>query len=344
MADDVAKIKVGQKPSGTEIQKTIPVAPRPIAPVAPTSPSPVPVAPRPQATLGDAQKAPSLAPLSPLPRPIPAAKPVQTYEEASLPSSSQPTSRPRTGLYLLILLLVLIGAGVFFYFNGKEDELAVTPTPIATATPTPTPTPSIGSLIGGAQETITLSQGANPSADFLAKINALTLAPGELRTLIITGELKGSGEMGLTDILDRFLLTYPVAIRDYLGNESIILVFGQKEIFTSKGQFDLAAAPQERLVFLTEVQNVAALTQALSAWETTMADSLASVLGISKTKATGTGFVSSTHSGTPLRYRNYPNPDQSIDYALVPASNGKTYLLVAGSRESTLFTIDKLKR
>ncbi|MEK7582651.1 MAG: hypothetical protein AAB452_02205 [Patescibacteria group bacterium] len=343
MAADIAKLKVGQKPSGTEIQKTIPAQQKPLAPVVP-APQLNPIPPRSQVMLCDTEKTKPLAPASPFSRPVPPVKAPGAYAQTTLPES-QSRHRSRTALYFTILFLVIAGAGVFFYFNGKDEEVALTPTPRATTSilPTPTPTPTIGSLIGGGSETIILSATGDPATDFLSKINALTLNPSEMRKIVITGQTKGSGDLGLTDLLDRFLINYPAAIKSSLGTDSVILAYGQKEIFTSKGQLDLNTITQKRLIFLMEVKDQVTLNQALQSWEPTIIDSLASVLSLTKTKAAGIGFTSNAYAGTNIRYRNYPYPDRSIDYALLPASNGKTYLLIAGSRESTLLGIDKVK-
>jgi len=59
---------------------------------------------------------------------------------------------------------------------------------------------------------------------------------------------------------------------------------------------------------------------------------------IDKTKNTGQ-FRDNSYQGVAIRFKNFPNPDRSIDYAVM-SSNGKTYLVLAGSREAMFAAID----
>ena len=345
MADDIAKVKVGQAPSGTELQKMVSPQQTPTQPVAPVPAVQAPTGPEIQARLGNTERAKPFAG-APIPPPRSSTPPAPTKPVQAMvpPSSGQPSSS-RAFLYTAIIVLVLLLSGGSYWFMNR-DSVVETPTPslIVTATATPTPTPPIGSLITGGTDTIAIATTGDPITDFLAKINALTVAPGEMRKVVITSELKGSGDFTITDLLDRFLISYPSNIKPLLGTDATILVFGQREIFTSKGQLDLAAPSQKRLIFLTEVIDPITLNAFLTTWEPTMADALSPLLGLNKAKAAGTGFLTNTYGGASIRYRNFPYPDRSIDYSLVPGPNSKTYLMVAGSRESALNVVDLLNR
>jgi len=76
----------------------------------------------------------------------------------------------------------------------------------------------------------------------------------------------------------------------------------------------------------------------LQGWESTMSTDLSGVMAITPTKNTG-AFTSTNYDGVLVRFKNFSYPDHSIDYALV-SSNGKTYLIFAGSREAMFATID----
>ena len=69
-----------------------------------------------------------------------------------------------------------------------------------------------------------------------------------------------------------------------------------------------------------------------------MSANLSNIMAITPTKNTGP-FVATSYKGTPVRFKNFPYPDHSIDYTFVQY-NGKTYLVVAGSREAMFVTID----
>jgi len=346
MADDIARLKVGQRPSGTEIQNKI--GPQPIlqprtdAPVPPAPPVPrltVP-GPQPQARLGETEKSRPLAPTIPSPRPsLPQSdRPVQ-----ALVIDNERPSGSRGFLYIIILAIVLLGGGLYWFLANRDSEVAQSPTPslVTTTTPAPTPIKSIGELIGGSSDTIIIADIGDPITDFLNKVNVLAIGPGETRKILITGETKGSGDFGLVDLMDRFLLTYPTSLKSALGTDVIMLVYGQREAFTAQGQLNLSAPVQKRLVFLTEAKEPALLSQILSSWESTMANSLGSLLNLNK--ALGREWLTNNYNNNGVRYQNFPYPDKAIDYAVINTTNGKLYLLVAGSRESALNTLDKLR-
>jgi len=375
MAEDISKVKVGQKPSGVEIQKTIPAMPRPITPTAPQSQPSAPVPPSAQASLGQTERSRPLAPSAPMPRatapvvpsapvsslgqsersrplapsaPMPRpAVPVRPFPQpqATMPEVYRPVPASRGVLYMAIAGILIAGGVLYFILRGG-NEVAQTPSPTAVVvsrTPTPSPTPDISSFISGATDTITLATSGNVTADFLAKISALAINPGEIRKVLVSDETKGSGDFGMIDLLERLLLPYPTALNTAIGPDSLILVFGQRESFTATGQPNLSASTQKRIIFLSEVKDTALMAQIMQTWETTIADSFAPIFSLTKSKASGIGFSSNTYSNANIRYRNFAYPDKAIDYSLVSAPNGKLYLIVAGSRESAFAAIDALR-
>lgn len=347
MADDISKVKIGQQPSGTEVQKTV-TAPTKMAP--PPTPLPTPGKPLPQGPtittrLGEIERAKPLAPSMPMPRSnVPPAP--QKPSQIILPDTPRGTTRSRSVFYLIILAIIALGGILYWVLTRNSGETAtVSPTPslVSTTTPVPTPVKTLGSLISAPSDTIVLATTGKPDADFVAKINALVIDPGTVHKIIISEETKGAGDLGMTDLLDRFLLSYPASLKSTLGDDSLILAFGQREAFTANGQLNLNAQPQKRIAFLTEVKDPVALSQVLSGWEATMTDTFASIFGLNKTKAATPGFLTNIYNGVTVRYRNFAQPDRTIDYATVNAPNGKLYLLVSGSRESALSITDLLR-
>ncbi len=145
--------------------------------------------------------------------------------------------------------------------------------------------------------------------------------------------------LGLLD----FLLNPKQELIDSFGQDNIVLLYGQKEIFDSKGVIKPNAPMEKRLVFVLEVRDSYSTTQTLLAWETTMVEDLQKLLSLNVSKQKNTQFSDNTYSGSAIRYRNFLWPDKSIDYSIVAATNGKSYLILAGSKESMFATIDKLK-
>ena len=343
MSDDISKLKVGQRPSGTEIQKSIspavPAASLPRPPIAPVTPTPAP-----RASLGETEKARPLAPST-----APFSRPVQPQPSSRPPIVTMPSRSvvpsSRSVFYMVITVVVLLGAVVYWFLSGDDEEVAFSPTPslVATSTPTPTPPVTINSLIGGTDGSLTLPSTGNVTAAFLNGINALALNPGELRKIFITNETKGSDDFSMTDLMDRLSIAYPAELKAALGTDSVILVYGQREAFNAQGQLDVTVTGQRRVAFLTEVRDPVAMAAILSSWENTMTDSLATIFSLNKLRAASTTFLTNARNDTSVRYRNFPFADKSIDYAVVQARNGRLYLLIAGSRETAYTIIDQLK-
>ena len=77
-------------------------------------------------------------------------------------------------------------------------------------------------------------------------------------------------------------------------------------------------------------------------WEITIVDDLTDYLLISDTLESGSpAFLDNTYRGVPIRYRNFPSPDVTVDYAIVNAAD-QNYLVISGSRESMFAAIDVL--
>jgi hypothetical protein len=339
MADDIAKIKIGQQPTGTEVQKTIvPAAPTQEAP-AQAQPSRLTQQTPVRASLGETERSSTIRTPTLVTPSTPSSLPPQPLPNTTVVSQS---GGSRSWLYLLIITLAILGMIVYLIMNRESDVPEETPTPLATQTATPTPTPSISNQFPGVNESITLSE-TDPAADLQNKINGLALNPGELKKVIMSSALKGSGDLSITDLMSELKVTYPTALETALGEDILTLVYGQREVFSANGQVQLDAPVQKRLVFLTEIKDLNAINQILSSWEPTMPDSLGPIFLLNKAKATGSGFLDNPYNGTSIRYRNFAYPDRAIDYAIIRASNGRSYLMLAGSREAAFSVVDRLR-
>jgi hypothetical protein len=345
MNEDIAKIKTGQQPLGVNTQKTM----QPAAPVAPTpSPAPKPQVPQAsgvQTSLGQSQRAGGMdAARTPnvTPPPTPATPAVP---QVTVPPTS---SGSRSRLYTLIILGALLVGSLYWFLSRDTQEVAVaTPTPTATARPTASATPmpkTLAVLLGGASESIALTASGDPSTDFWAKINALTLLGGEFRRLSVTTPAKGAIELTPLELMDRFIISYPAELKNLLAGETAIAAYGQRESFDAKGVLVPAAPIKKRLVLISEVKDPIALGPVMKTWESGITNALASLLKYTKTKPATQNFLDNLYQAQAVRYKNFPWADSTIDYSMVKASNGKTYLMITSSREATFATIDKLLR
>lgn len=380
MSEDIANLKTGQKPAGSEIEKVItssaptpaprqfiqesapkpaiPPLPRPIAPSAPTPPpgltaqrpAPVAPAPIPRITIPPIKppepprsQTPEISPQSPVQLPL---KQDSVEEKAPFISVPEgPSSASRFRLYTLLGVgLVLVVAIVWLLARGGGEVATTTPTPSTTRTPTPTPVITLQTLFGGlASTSVNLSATTSLAEEFKNQVNQIQILPGELKRLIVTSVSKGGGELNLTDLMDRLQIVYPIDLKQTLGNEYIILAYGQQEIFSSSGAVSQATTSQPRLIFITQVIDPAKASEAVRSWEVTMTDQLSSLLGYTKNKASSQMFLDNTYAGSAIRYKNYPFPDRTTDYSIASATNNRTYFILANSREGIYKVTDILR-
>lgn len=282
------------------------------------------------------------------PVPPPSMTPVPSAAPATGPIEVPPAGPPRRsrlwlfvalGLVVLVLLAVVI-AGLFSGGGGVAET--PTPTPSATLTFTPTPTPNdLSSYFGVPDATLSLSAQA-PASDLQS---AMLLAQPEPRQAIsfavtIDGRTQDADGVLRVAIGD---VTGPTS--SSMGTDLAVLAFGQTEAFDSTGQRIEAASTTARLVLVLEAADAGAVNAAMMAAEAPgpdLANAAATAFGYDPSQAIVEGFSPGTYRGVTIRYWNFPYADRSLDWAVLTASNGKDYLLLAGSRESVFFAIDQL--
>jgi hypothetical protein len=364
MADDIAKLKVGQKPSGESFQKTVsseaPVVVQPIQ-----QPTKQPISSRTQLELGGTERtSPMNAPLTktsiaPLPTTSTAPKtnlgntlPSQRFSAPTSPISPLPPAQSGSNIQriaLVIGILLIIGGlgyGVYLFSTRNSEVAEVTPTPSQGSLPSTTPTPSaaltLTSIFGPANEEIELANSATPVQEFRTRMNAVVLQLQEFKRLAVRTATKGTELFSARDFLDRLLISYPPALRPLIGEDSALLVYGQRETFSSKGVSSMLTAPDKRLVLVFEIKDVAMVRSTLQQWEPDMARTLIGLFDSNPVK--GKGILDNIHNEIAIRYQNFSWPNTSIDYSIVPSKKtGATYLVIAGSREAMFATIDKLQ-
>ncbi len=352
MNDDLSKLKAGQKPEGTNVPRTVPAAPT--APQKPAASAPaIPAVPRPNtptSTLPQSIKSAPLAPKS-MPAPLPSASslPVkpqapaassQQSTTASFPSSSSSSRRPLILVGALILVLIL--GGLYWYFMIKGGGTQVVESPIPTFTPRPTATPNsdvLGTVFPNKGGNIVLPPTGDVANAFAAAINAQpNITPGSFTAVDVISNTASSGPQLLTlpGLLNRFGAQFPTGLNAVWGKNFKTLLYGQKEVFDSKGKPVANPSASSRLVIVSELAGPT--ESVLQEWETTMSASLAGLMGITPAKNTGP-FMTTLYNGATIRFKNFPYPDHSIDYAVV-SFQGQNYLVLASSREATFAAID----
>lgn len=348
MTEDISRIKTGQQPLGVDVQKTVQSS-RPSTPPLPT-PAPIPgvsqgrPSPSLQANLGQTERSKPLAPILPT-----------TVTPPPTPSSVMPSQiiipenngSSRNRLYILVALGAILIGGLYWFLSSQNDEVAQT-TPTVSATPriTPTATPApktLTTLIGGTAQTIELANTGNAITNFWSKVDALALSGAEMRRISVTATTKEQGELTPLELLDRLLISYPAELKTLLTGETAIAVYGQREAFDAKGTIIPVPPVQKRIILFAEIRDSAATTTALKNWEPSMTNALSSLFRLTKTKAATATFLDNIYQTKAIRYRNFAYPDNTMDYSIVQASNGKIYLVFTHSREAVFAGIDKLR-
>ncbi|HWA64405.1 MAG TPA: hypothetical protein VG866_00905 [Candidatus Paceibacterota bacterium] len=234
---------------------------------------------------------------------------------------------------------IVLGGGYWYFFIRDSEEVVVqTPTPTITPTPTPVNV-RLSDIFPSRAATIALPATGDALQAFLNSYKTnITPSLGLFSQIAVTD---ANATIALTpfQLLSRFLINYPADINNLIGSDSAVLVYGQQEAFTSAGKITQAAAGAKRLVFITELTSPAYGT--LQSWEPTMSNDLASLFGITHSKNPDP-FLSTDYQGTSVRYKNFTFPDASIDYGIL-SYQGKSYLIMAGSREAMFAAIDAIR-
>ena len=335
MNEDISNLKQGQKPTGIDV-------PRKVEQVAmvPQVVPPKPTVPNqqfkvPSVNLGEAQKTGPLAqskdfsrPAPVTPHPVPIVPKVEPKPQIYVPQEGQ-RSTNRNMLFVGIVIIAIVAGFAYWFFKlrlSSPEVVVESPTP----SPTATPVHDLNTIFASATE-----------IEPLVQINR-----GEFRKdsqLFNTPGLK----VKLREIIEGVGSKYPVEMWNILGIDASVLWYGQKENFDNEGQLKIEIVSERRLVIVSEITDTVLATQALSSWESSMSEDLK--LLITTDKSIGykglevKEFFDNNYNGVSIRYKNFSYADKSIDYAVVTASNGKSYLVISGSRESMYATIDKLK-
>jgi hypothetical protein len=255
----------------------------------------------------------------------------------SIPESPGGKGKRKLILGVVAIIVVLLLGYAIVSMLGGDPEPVATRTPEQTATPTATLKPSVRSLasyFGQASGTL----NAMDLTDDLGWLNQLRDLPGppkDARSVNLIGPDD-------TDPIGS-VLSMPSAVRTSLGEDSIVLVFGQDELFDDDGAQQEVESPEQRLIFVIEVTDASSANQAMQAWEqSSLEEDVAFALVVTPNLAIVETFSDAAYRQIPLRYRNYPYADTSIDWGIVSASNGANYLVISGSRQSIFFAIDQL--
>lgn len=318
MRADVSNIQVGRPPAG----------------IPQSAPQTVPTPPRAPQTQQPAQPIVIVPPAPQQPR-IAVPPP---------PESAPTSSRPRNILIGVFLLALMLAGGAYMLTRNNGSEVVSSPTPssIAYATPTPVVAGSLASYFGTPIGSVTIGT-EHPAQDVANTVTQLSTPSQTFGTLVI----QSTQVYQAKELIKALLPSAPDTLISALGDDTTIFAYGQSEFFDQAGQAIPSSTVHGQIVTAFEVKDASAVNQAMQSWET--AQGAASIVtdgsvlfGYDASKHIVAGFTPGTYRTIPLRYWNFPYADHSIDWAVVLGPNGKSYLLLAGSRSSLYSAIDHL--
>lgn len=291
----------------------------------PAQPPPHPIIPPPPLT------PPVAPPASKVPVPTPAATPARLQ-----PPAAGANRRKLVFLASSLAVIVLAAAGGTLWWFKFRPTPAPPPPPITEPTP---PTPILRAPITQTVETPTVG-GIHEA---IARVWAAPGTPGT-PVAILVKITPAAGETPKRyatkdELVNAISITFPSALASVVTDLSLIW-YTQNEIFSAAVP---AVADRNRFALAIRLNATAeAARQYLTAWETTtMSRDLEPYLQLSRLGADRAfspfGWQDTTYRAVPIRYINYTLPDQSIDYAFLPAQN---LLLITTSRESMYALVD----
>jgi hypothetical protein len=229
-----------------------------------------------------------------------------------------------------VVLLIVIAVVAFLIFRNSNNEQ--TPEPTISQTIDPTPSSQTLLLESRLQPIEMLQSKANePFLELESSIRAQLLIENELRlyNIVDTGDANRV-PYSVSRFNGQFGLTFP--------NEVLAGVDARKAYFTLYG----TSISSMGRGFIFAVSNPGLVDVGMRNWEPQAPMQLKNLFAIDPTRASSDTFVEVVYGNIPVRFKNFPDPLQTIDYAIVALSNGEQYLLVTNTKNHILSLIDAL--
>lgn len=364
MRDDLVRLRRGLAPIGLELEKSeiqksaLIIHTKPESPPAPIKIENVPP---------EALNKPILPPISKRPTALPE-KPAHIHEEVRIldkdnlpaflgaPIPKKITPKPEeekveygviakiigsgmtTGIVSTMIIAVTIYGLIYYFFLGEEAIITSTPVPTPTRTSPITETNELEEIFRTMPVT-TFSLSADSDRlipEFQSFLEKEALAQKEFKKIRFLSVQQGEA-LAFAALLDELTTRYPIELNNWLKNNNIALLYGQME------KFNDSSKSGKRLVLITEIKDADKVIEIMKNWETTMADSLKSLFAIDPLKEASKLFLDNEYRTVKIRYKNFPFPDKTIDYAIISSLTGRHYLILTNSRESMYSPINRIR-
>ncbi len=237
------------------------------------------------------------------------------------------------------MILALTAYGLIYYFFLREKVVVTTtPTPIPIEISPVAETNELEEIFRTTAVT-TFSLPADSThliPDFRLFLEKETLAKKEFKRIrflpVEPGEIPT-----FTTLFNKLVVKYPVELNNWVKDNNIVFLYSQMENFNDQSKNN------KRVVFIVEVKDLSKVVEIMKNWETTIADDLKNFFDIDPSKGASLPFLDNERLTVKIRYKNFPLPDRTIDYAIVSSLTGRNYLILTNSRESIYSPIDRIK-
>ena len=249
-----------------------------------------------------------------------------------------------TGIMSTIIVAIAVYFLIFYLFFNSEEASVVIPissSPIITATPEVDELADIFKSEGVVSYRL-VENSESIVSDFRIFIEKESIGDKEFKKIEILLSSSEDITLGLIDILDKFGIKYPQALEGIIKDSKAIFLYGQQEVFGS-GENSGELNSIKGLVFIVEISSGESATKVLKDWELSLPQDFSKIFRIDPLKESTKEFLNNNRQGVLIRYKNFPLPDRSVDYAIVPSLSGRRYLVITNSRESMYSPIDKIR-
>jgi hypothetical protein len=250
-------------------------------------------------------------------------KPTPTHIKKSGPIEPKKKFKIPKPVLFIVPAIIIIGLGAFLYFqNQGDDQSQVQP---GTENQPQIETEKLPASLIPVNETrkITISNDINIIDVLKQEEKIYQEAKTFKRVLLLSSLTDKEEQISLSDFFQKTGINVPPFVLSELKNE-YTLVF-----CTENGK--------NQLGLITKISNSQNLREQMFFWETTMINDLKNLfLGKNNQPATS-NFQDNNYKEIAIRYINFPEPDLTIDYAILD-----NFFVLTTSKESMYKIIDLL--
>jgi len=255
-----------------------------------------------------------------------------------------------SGMTAGIIITVIIAITAYFllsFFVFNEEELAPLPSPTPISTPQITQTPESSELESIFRDVISINfslpiNKVDTATNLKSFIKETEINQSEFKKINFISTDSQTIALTFIELLDRLSIRYPVSLGEVIKGDNMTFMYGQEEVLGGTDSLPDSSLANKKVVLIVELKDITRAKEILREWELTMSEDLKNMFNIEPNRAETPEFNNNEYGGASIRYRNFPLPDRSIDYAIVHSLIGRQYLLLTNSRESMYSPVEKI--